>query len=1001
MAQLRFGSAGVTAREIDLSGPVTQEPVGTPAGVIGTANKGPAFIPVTVGTISDFYAKFGKTDGKKFGPLAVAEWMNNASAVTYVRVLGVGDGRERNDDGSVTRAGFVVGSELPQENGNIGSNQYANANGVLGRTYFLGSFMSESAGSDVFSSAGLQGPGSVAGLTSALPIVRGIIMAPSGVILHLSASRDGRNNSSAPASSLVAANGTAKGNAVGDVTLLQAGVAKQEFVMLLNGHKGTDTSYPNVITASFDTRASNYFANLLNRDPYKIEEAGHYLYTSWDIHPSTAVITGSGLVTTTFGADVNGGVEPSAFLTSGSTARNTGTAYAPNFEAFEDRFTHARTPWVISQKFGGSPADLFRFHALDAGSDISTMYKISIENIVPSSDTANRYGSFDVVVRDWNDRDTAQLPLEQFRGINLDPSSDRYVAKVIGDAHVFYDFDRAEKAQKIVTDGNYPSNSNYVRIEMDSGVEEGSVDETALPMGFRGIEHLLTSGSAPLASTTAGGSLTAATFLNRAVTPPVPFRKSITDGSGQKELVNPLLYWGVQFEHVTSLSTRNASVLKNDSLKSFAKYYPGYLVTTASFSVGDNTGAVETAQWGVVDADRFCNNMFTLENVQVVTGSTALADTTKWDDAVYVRTGNIADNSTNKTRALKVEDLALQSNRRFAKFTFFSQGGSNGVNLFNRDSVELNNTAVKADVDYSARGSENGPNVRAYIKAIDIVKNVVNTDVQLLAIPGIRDSVVTDYSSDSVRSDRFDALYIMDIEQFDNNNNEITSSVQLPSVTNTSQNFRDRALDNSFAAAYFPDVVVTDPNTNTNVVVPPSVVVLGAMALNDRVGHPWFAPAGTTRGALKNVTYANVNLSKTNLDSLYDVSINPLVAIVPNNGVVVWGQKTLQAAASALDRVNVRRLLIEIRRQVRDIAQTILFEPNRAATLARFTAAVTPRLQRIQAQSGLERFKVVIDSSTTTQADVENNTLRGKIYVQPTRTIEYVSLDFLVSNNIE
>jgi phage tail sheath protein FI len=302
-------------------------------------------------------------------------------------------------------------------------------------------------------------------------------------------------------------------------------------------------------------------------------------------------------------------------------------------------------------------------------------------------------------------------------------------------------------------------------------------------------------------------------------------------------------------------------------------------------------------------------------------------------------------------------------------------------------------------MDSTARGLQDGPSVKAYVKALEVMKNVVNTDIQLLAIPGIRHEVVTDLASDAVR-ERFDALYIMDVRQYDNSVAEVTSSLQTPSVTYTAQEFRSRALDNSFAAAYFPDVVMTDPTTGTNLVVPPSVAVLGALALNDKVGHPWFAPAGTTRGALPTVQYANVKLSKPNMDTLYDVAINPLVALQPNSGVVVWGQKTLQAAASALDRVNVRRLLIEIRRQVRDIAQTILFEPNRAATLARFSAAVTPRLQRIQAQAGLERFKVIIDSSTTTQADVENNTVRGKIFVQPTRSIEFVGLDFVVTNSI-
>ena len=112
----------------------------------------------------------------------------------------------------------------------------------------------------------------------------------------------------------------------------------------------------------------------------------------------------------------------------------------------------------------------------------------------------------------------------------------------------------------------------------------------------------------------------------------------------------------------------------------------------------------------------------------------------------------------------------------------------------------------------------------------------------------------------------------------------------------------------------------------------------------------------------------------------------------------MFGQKTLLAAQSALDRVNVRRLLIDVRRKVKKVANTLLFEPNREATLARFSAAVTPILTQIQQQQGLDRFKVLIDSTTTTQADVENNTIRGKVFLQPTRAVEFISLDFVVTN---
>jgi phage tail sheath protein FI len=280
-------------------------------------------------------------------------------------------------------------------------------------------------------------------------------------------------------------------------------------------------------------------------------------------------------------------------------------------------------------------------------------------------------------------------------------------------------------------------------------------------------------------------------------------------------------------------------------------------------------------------------------------------------------------------------------------------------------------------------------------------------DIQVLAIPGIREAIVTNYALDKV-TERFDSLYLMDIEEWDVDGNRVLSGSQKVSVSETSRQFASRALNNSFGAAYFPDVLMTDPNTNTNLFVPPSVQVLGALALNDAVGHPWFAPAGFTRGTLTSALEAKVSCSKENLDDLYDVDVNPITSFPgnassgtnPKGGVVVWGQKTLLATASALDRVNVRRLLIDLRRQVRDIARTFIFEPNREATLARFTAAVTPRLQRIQQLSGIERYRVVFDASTTTQQDVENNTIRGKITVQPTKTIEFVSLDFVVSNDL-
>jgi phage tail sheath protein FI len=424
---------------------------------------------------------------------------------------------------------------------------------------------------------------------------------------------------------------------------------------------------------------------------------------------------------------------------------------------------------------------------------------------------------------------------------------------------------------------------------------------------------------------------------------------------------------------------------------------------------GDNASAADTAANGIIDSDRFNNNLFTLERVQVSTGSTDKPIADRWGSAVYRRDGKLAtsltdvDGSTTYngdcTRFLDVtKDFNHLPTKKFLKYTFFLQGGFDGVNMFNEDKTKLTNAAAKREYDdSSSQKGVKGPTISAYRKAIDVLKERSDSNIQLLIIPGLRHSTVTDYAIEAVE-DRFDAVYIMDVEERDELDAVVTGSASKISVTNTVNAFEGRNLDTSFAAAYFPDVVIIDPAMATNVQCPPSVAVLGAFSLNDAVAHPWFAPAGFTRGALTSVIESQVKLNRSNLDALYDADINPLTSFAHTPGVVVFGQKTLQAAQSALDRVNVRRLLIDVRRRVRRIGESLLFEPNREDTLSRFSASVNPVLQRIQQQQGLDRFKVQIDTTTTTQADVENNTIRGKIFLQPTRAVEFISLDFVVTN---
>jgi hypothetical protein len=182
----------------------------------------------------------------------------------------------------------------------------------------------------------------------------------------------------------------------------------------------------------------------------------------------------------------------------------------------------------------------------------------------------------------------------------------------------------------------------------------------------------------------------------------------------------------------------------------------------------------------------------------------------KWADAVYVRGGNITADETAKTRAFTVADIS-QASKKYCKFSFIMQGGFDGVNIFDQNESEINNIAVTHDMQDSNRGLTNGPSVKSYTKALDVIKNTSIVDIQLLAVPGIRHESVTDEAIATAGDDRKDSLYIMDIEEYDTVNSLITSSVQIPHVQNTVTALSERALDSSYAAAYYPDQVLPAP----------------------------------------------------------------------------------------------------------------------------------------------------------------------------------------------
>ena len=881
----------------------------------------------------------------------------------------------------------------------------------LGRTYFLSAVMEDKNSSGYMSGSGLTSGDN--------PILRGVIMVASGCALGLSGWNGSRLDSvSSFAYDDFGASYDA-GHQVGCVDLRANG--DENFVMFLNGFTNT-SKHQAILTASMNPKSPNYFSKVFNTDPTKIEETGHLLYAHYDVPSHICGIAARDIGGTSTADEKFVDVYHRLLLQSGSLARDTmgsSTHYNPNFEGFEDRFKHAISPYVISQTLGTAPKNLFRFHALDAGTAGNTQYKISIANVKKSTDPVSDYGSFDLYIRSYSDSDEELAILEKYTGVDLNPSSERYIARLIGTQNVYFDFDKQTANQKLVIDGLYPNRSQYVRIEVVDDIENAVMEPTALPLGFRGKKHLAIDGTKPLGaldnSSVAG--ITEANLDDGVREPPVPLRTNVTQGKGSTSKVESRYFWGTQFELQDRADELNKSTVHASIIDNFTKYFPSYGTYPALVGANENTAA--TAGGTNLDSDLYNYNMFTLERVwaKCKSASTANAvDPREWVEAVYCRSGSApgagdmveTNGETHKTAAngyrfLDVsKDFAQQASRRYYKFSFFMQAGFDGLNIYSKDISEMTNPAAHREMaNATTLGGAEASTVAAYRKALDIMAEKSDVDVQILAIPGIREPGITDYAIDRTE-ERFDALYVMDIQECEHagtlDSNIVTGSVQEISVANTVSKLQDRNLDTSFAAAYFPDVVVVDADTNSNVRTPPSVSVLGALSLNDTVAHPWFAPAGFTRGALSSALESQVKLSRINMDALYEVDINPITSFPTSEGVVVFGQKTLLQAQSSLDRVNVRRLLIDIRRKVKKVANKILFEPNRDTTLARFSAAVQPILTTIQAQQGLDRFKVVIDTTTTTQQDVENNTVRGKIYLQPTRAVEFISLDFVVTN---
>jgi hypothetical protein len=526
----------------------------------------------------------------------------------------------------------------------------------------------------------------------------------------------------------------------------------------------------------------------------------------------------------------------------------------------------ALTPMIQSQLISGERFNLFQFETLGAGNRANTKIKIGITNIkAAGSINGTDYGTFTVVVREFDDTNKKKVVVETFSNVNLDPNSPNYISRVIGDRKLSID-----SVGKITESGDWVNNSKYVRIV---NLNENSPIQ-AVPFGHTAYQLPIS------ASTQLSSQIPAVTFVSSSVT----------------------VYGGIDLDG----NTDNSIYLR-------------------PIPVGATSGA---------------NTAFGLDSSN---GGSLTVGSTSAQFVVAFQEG--FDGMNPSTPIYKGADITA--------------GNSQGF--------DLSTSASSGSV--------------AYGKLVSALSNADEFDINMIVTPGVvrrlHPSVVTDVLD--MVEERNDCFYIMD------------STSQNDSITQVTT--QSDAVDSNMAATYYPWVKTIDINTNKLISVPPSVLLPGVFAANDRVAAEWFAPAGLNRGGLVGAVSVLNRLTQSEKDSLYEAKVNPIVQF-PGQGIVVFGQKTLQDKPSALDRINVRRLLLTVRKYIASTSRYLVFEQNTSETRNRFLNIVNPYLESIQQRQGLYAFRVVMDETNNTPDVIDRNIMKGAIFLQPTKTAEFIQIDF-------
>ena len=610
-----------------------------------------------------------------------------------------------------------------------------------------------------------------------------------------------------------------------------------------------------------------------------------------------------------------------------------------------DRYQTPSSPWVVSELRGTKVYNLFKFYTIADGDAANYEIKISIGNI----SFAN--GTFDVFVRDYYDTDTNPVVVEKFTNCSMDPSQNNFIAKKVG-----------------TLDGEFQLNSTYIMVEMN---EDAPVD--ALPCGFEGF-NFRTYGSA---------------------TSPFPVYKTKYDFPGEV-IFNPPFAAPIQ----SPGDNVRRTYLGISNNNSWDGNYFEYVGKQNPISTCD----LEGGEWN------YRSKGFHMDkDASGITISDAF--TTSGTPRFDVGDANFSSEPNNPTNPY----YRIYSR----KFTLLVQGGFDGWDIY-REHRTNSDRYVLGRIGYlnGACPDNRYPNAvgwgafkqiavgdgtqdfantdyYAYLLGIQTFANPEAVNINVFVSPGIdyvNNSDLVEATIDMIENDRADSLYITTTPDYNLFLPTTTGGDGMIYPQEAVDNLEQTGIDSNYTATYYPWVLTRDTVNNTQIYIPATAEVTRNLALTDNIAFPWFAAAGYTRGIVNSIK-ARKKLTQEDRDTLYQGRINP-IATFSDVGTVIWGNKTLQVRESALDRINVRRLLLQARKLISAVSVRLLFDQNDEQVRQDFLNSVNPILDAIRRDRGLYDFRVTVSSDV---ADLDRNQMTGKIYIKPTRSLEFIDITFYIT----